>query len=464
MLIILTALLLTIPYYSPAIYSSAWISFIPFFYYLYRFKVKSLNYRKVFLSGWALGFLILSFSANFLYHSIKLYTSASFLVIILLLAVLFALLSLIYGFFILLYFYLQRQIFAENRFSPLLFAALWTLLEFCRHHLLFFFPIGNIAYTQSEFIEFIQFAEYGGVWILIFILVYVSGLLFQLLFQRKYKNMIIIALIFTLIFSFGTYKKNLYSGADSGKKAEIGIITSNISQKNKWSSQYLEKNIDLLINAAPKLNETQLVIAPETNLTFDLKGDEYYREKLLSRIKQKLTAPVQLGSPAVDKNSKDRFNSSFLISSNAEVIARYNKNLLLYFGERFPYENFINKITPYNFSSLRAGKENKIFNYNNLSWKTVICSEIFYPEYVSTEAHSIDFIVNQTNEAWFKNSRLLKNIMWQAAVMRAVENRTPVIKTGNQAHNGIIYAAGDYIKVNPKKNYHKLNLKRPGAE
>jgi apolipoprotein N-acyltransferase len=77
---------------------------------------------------------------------------------------------------------------------------------------------------------------------------------------------------------------------------------------------------------------------------------------------------------------------------------------------------------------------------------------------VKSEAKEVDFIVNQTNEGWFNNSRLVKNIMWQAAVIRAVENRVPIIKTGNYSYNGIIYPTGEYKKVSSDKNYHLLKL------
>lgn len=146
-----------------------------------------------------------------------------------------------------------------------------------------------------------------------------------------------------------------------------------------------------------------------------------------------------------------------MLSEAGDIISRYDKNLLLYFGETYPLLEILNKYTPYYFSSLNSGEQGEIFKSENLQWKTVICSEILYPEYVKAEAE-LDFIVNQTNEAWFNDNRLLKNIMWQAAVLRAVENRIPVIKTGNQAHSGIIYATGEYQKVDSSKKYHRLKL------
>ncbi len=458
-LTILSAVLLTAANYDGNLFFLGWISLLPFFYYIFILKSEKITYKQVFLSGWNLGFWILLFSGNFLYHSIKLYTSAPTLIIILLLVGIFLLLALIYGLFLLLYFFLQRRLFGQEKFNALLFSICWTLLEFSRHYLLGFFPIANPAYSQAEFISFIQLAELGGVWILVFILLLSNALFFQLFFQKKYKNIFIISLIFIVIFVFSsTGKETGFAGAERSEKIKVGIITTQISQSKKWTIEQLSKNLELVLNAAPELNQTQLIIAPETNLTFDFYADKYYRKDFLNQLKEKVRAPVQIGSLASKNLEQGRYNSSFLISEAGEVIERYDKNLLLYFGETYPYLELLNKYTPYSFSSLNTGSNKEIFKLNNLKWKTVICSEILYPEYVRVEAAEVDFIVNQTNEAWFNESKLLKNIMWQAAVIRAVENRITVIKTGNQAHNGIIYPSGNYQKVDQAENYHILEF------
>ena len=458
-LTILSAVLLTAANYYGDLFFLGWISLLPFLYYIFILKREKITYKQVFLSGWNLGFWILLFSGNFLYHSIKLYTSAPTLIIVLLLIGIFLLLALIYGLFLLIYFFLQRHLFGQEKFNAFLFSLCWTLLEFSRHYLFGFFPVANPAYSQAEFISFIQLAELGGVWIRVFILVFSNALLFQLLFQKKYKNIFIVSLIFIVIFAFSyTGKGTGLAGAERSEKIKVGIITTQIKQSKKWTLEQFSKNLELVLNAAPELNQTRLIIAPETNLTFDFYADKYYREDFLNQIKANFKTPVQIGSLASRSSKEGRYNSTFLISEAGEVIERYDKNLLLYFGETYPYLDLLNKYTPYNFSSLNNGLEKEIFKYKNLKWKTVICSEILYPEYVRVEAAEVDFIVNQTNEAWFNESRLLKNIMWQAAVIRAVENRITVIKTGNQAHSGIIYPSGNYQKVDQDKNYHILEF------
>ncbi|MEC9490275.1 MAG: apolipoprotein N-acyltransferase [Halanaerobiales bacterium] len=454
-LTVLSAALLTAANYYGELYFLSWAALLPFLYYLFVLKDDEITYRQIFFNGWNLGFWILLFSGNFLYHSIKLYTSAPMLIIILLLILLFSLLALSYGLFFLFYFYLQKRLFSRKKFRPFLFALCWTLFEFSRHHLLSFFPIANPAYTQAEFLSFIQLAELGGIWLLTFVLILINGLLFQLVFQKNYKNIIIIALILSLIFSFAYSRQQKNFAAEAAKEVKIGIITTEIDQQKKWNSTQLDRNIQLALNSAAELNQTQLIIAPETNITFDFYSNQYYRRQFLNEAADKFETSIQIGALAAGDSVRGRYNSSFLVSDSGEIIERYNKNLLLYFGETYPYQELLNKYTPYNFSSLKAGENSKVFKNKNLSWKTVICSEILYPEYVQAES-DIDFIVNQTNEAWFNNSRLLTNIMWQAAVLRAVENRTAVIKTGNQAQSGIIYPTGKYQKVDSSQNYHIL--------
>ena len=460
-LTVLSAVLLTAANYNGNLYFLSWIGFLPFLYYLYIIKEGELDYKSIFFNGWNLGFWILVFTANFLYHSIKLYTGSSFFLIILILLLLFSLMSLIYPVFFLIYFYLQRNLFNNNKFNPFLFALCWTTMEMIRYYLLSFFPLGNLSYTQAEFLSFIQLAEIGGIWIVSFILVFVNGLLFQFIFQKKFKDVFFIVILFLIIFSFSNFKEQQYLQKIKAKNGyqniEVGIITTKIDQNKKWTLKQLDQNIELTLGALSDLKQAELIIAPETNITFDFYQNSSYQRDFLAEVAKRFDNPIQIGSLASKEGVQGRFNSSFLISKKGEIIDRYDKNLLLYFGETYPFIKLLNYFTPYNFSSLNAGSTEGFFEVNNLSWKTVICSEILYPEYVQTQKN-IDFIINQTNEAWFNDSRLLKNIMWQAAVIRAVENRIPIIKTGNQAHSGIVYPSGKYQKVNPAKNYHLLKL------
>lgn len=459
-LIIFSAVLYSASNYYVELYFLNWIFLLPFLYYLLKINKQNVNIlRRYFFSGWQLGFFIFLFSANFLYNPIKLYTGLNSVAVIALIILLFALLSLFYGIFIFIYFALVIKLNGKIVFNPFLFSFSWLVFELIRYYLIPFFPFFNPAYSQAEFTYFIQLSEYGGIWILTFILILINGLLFEVFFNYKHKNIILIMIIFLIIFGNGYYKL-ANSDLNEQKQLQIGIITTQIKQKNKWKRDQIRKNNEILFNAFNKFEKADLIIAPETNLTFDFYNNNYYKKNLIEKIKNNNSTFLQVGALASKKSQLGQFNSSFLISAEGKILKRYNKNLLVLFGEKYPYQHFLNKYTPFDFNSLNFGQEVNYFAIKNIKWKTVICSEILYPHYVKVVAKDLDFIVNQTNEAWFDNSILVKNIMWQAAVLRAVENRTVVIKTGNQSYNGIIFPSGQYKKMKEKcgTNYYLLNF------
>lgn len=509
LLIILSACLLNTANYFPSLYLFSWIGFLPLFFVFEQsldsrqklrlssrkkdflslfFDMKSyISNNRIFFKGWVFGLFYTALSAKFLYHSIYLYTNLNFLIIFMILFLFFSLLALIYAVFFKLYF----SAFDELR--PLYFSAVWLIFTFLRYKLLHFFPIGFLAEAQAEFLRFIQLADLGGIWLLTFLLVLVNSMLYQILFKRKGKYLYITALLLLLllIFSYGEYALLKYQSpsplvienqADSAantaadsetflsrflsgyitsvitEEAELGIITTDIPQQEKWRSNNISSNTEKTLAAAAELQQSRVIFAPETNITYDI-TQHSRREEFLEQTAAHFDLPLQIGSMAVKEEAQGKYNSSFLISSSGEIIARYDKNRLVYFGEIFPFESILSEITfnRYSFNSLKSGDQIKIFREENLSWKTMICSGILYTDFAVQKIGEVDFMVNQTNEGWYRNDRVLKNMMWNNAVLRAVETRRSVIKAGNQAHDGLIYPSGHYLKTADNQLYHNLN-------
>lgn len=510
LLIILSACLLNTANYFPGLYLFSWVGFLPLFFVFEQsldtrqklrlssrkkdflslfFDMKSyISNNRIFFKGWVFGLFYTALAAKFLYHSIYLYTNLNFFIIFMILFLLFSLLALIYAVFFKLYF----SAFAELR--PLYFSAAWLIFTFLRYKLLHFFSIGFLAEAQAEFLRFIQLADLGGIWLLTFLLVFVNGIFYQILSKRKGKYIYITALmlLFLLIFSYGEYALIKYQSPSRPEmqaenyndlnntseqksippsflskyitpliteETELGIITTNIPQQEKWRSNNINSNTEKTLAAAAELQESRIIFAPETNITFDITQDRR-SEDFLRQTAVRFDVPLQIGSMAVREEAQGKYNSSFLISTSGDIIGRYDKNRLVYFGEIFPFENILSEITfnSYSFNSLKAGEEIKIFSTEDISWKTMICSEILYTDFAVQKIGETDFIVNQTNEGWYRNDRVLNNMMWNNAVLRAVETRRSVIKAGNQAHDGIIYPSGRYLKTADNQLYHNLNV------
>ncbi len=190
-----------------------------------------------------------------------------------------------------------------------------------------------------------------------------------------------------------------------------------------------------------EIRNAKLIIWPETSLTFDFIRNEYYRKKFFEKINI-VNGYIQTGSLAIISAKDIVYNSSFLISPEGKVINRYNKVRLVPFGEYMPFQKLVKWITGIEMISETPGNDITIFNYENLSWKTAICSEILYPELVSKNIGQAEFVVNQSNEAWYKRGNLQEQ-MWSAATFRAVENRIAVVKSGNKAYGGLITPWGE---------------------
>ncbi len=99
-------------------------------------------------------------------------------------------------------------------------------------------------------------------------------------------------------------------------------------------------------------------------------------------------------------------------------------------------------------SDFRRGDDPKVFTLplsgenKNAQFGVSICFEITFP-YLTRQPvkNGAQFLVNITNDAWFGRSAASYQHM-DMAVMRAVENRTPIVRAANTGISGIVDATG----------------------
>ena len=430
LLIITSGILYILPFFNPNLYFFSWFAFIPFL-----FSIHNESYENLFSKGWLLGFIIVSGVGYPLYFPIKSFSNFNFFILLIILVILFSLLSLIYG----IWGKILELILNKKSFNPLYFSISWLSLEIIRHIILNFFPLGYLGYTQANFNPIIQIADIGGVFLLSFIIVLINALIFKFLIAKKRRYIIISLLIVGLVLSYGFYRIDEYENIQAN--INIGIIHTYINQSEKWNRSNKEKYIDLFISKDKQFENVNLIITPESALTFDINRETYYRNQILEKIEEN-NKYYQVGFLATKNDSENYFNSTYLINQEGEITNRYNKNKLLLFGEYVVFSDLIKKVTGYSLNTLNPGKEIVNFQTPFAKWKTVICSEILYPEFVSKNLNQLDFIVNQSNEAWFEDNSTLKNQMLASLVLRAVENRRSIIKAGNMTYSGIVYPSG----------------------
>lgn len=429
-IVLLSGILLALPFSYPDLFFISWIGLVPFL-----FVLEKSTPLEGFKKGTLLGIILFIATTGWIYYPLVYYSGLPWLFCILLLIILFILLGLVYG----LWAWLLLLV-GGKKTKPVLMALSWVAVEFLRYKILSILPFSFIGYTQVNFLHFLQLAALGGVFLISFLVVLINGYFFKLIKEKKLRFLVFLMMIFLIPFIYGT-RELLYYQNKGYQSVNVGIVQSNLEPEDKWAVKNIEKNMNYFVEKSTEIANAKLIIWPESSLTFDLVRNEYYRKKFFDKIKE-VKGYIQTGSLAIISDKDMIYNSSFLISPEGKVINRYNKVRLVPFGEYLPFQKLVKMVTGIEIVSETPGDDITIFNYENISWKTAICSEILYPELVSEKIEQAGFVVNQSNEAWYKRGNLQQQ-MWTAATFRAVENRIAVVKSGNKAYGGLITPWGE---------------------
>lgn len=371
--------------------------------------------------------------------------------------------------------------------APLILAA----LEFARANLLTGFPFLLISHTQYKFIPLIQLADLTGVYGITFILGMVNGLIADLILcgiknRKSLYKIIIAATVFCLVIVSGMTK---LSAHDSGHlkfhylpyQKRIMLVQANVPIDLKHTTSIAqsianaERHVRLSLDAADK--NTDLIIWPETmlpaqlNLAYDEQillrmamNPEYadWRKLLVAsknavkRTAEKTNAHLLIGAEALILGEPNqRFNSAYFLSPDAQILGRYDKIHRVVFGEYTPLENifpFLKKLRPPQMgSSLSAGTKLRLFGLPDgdtpsAKFGVTICYEdsvaSLFRKFVADGA---DFMVNITNDGWFKNSSEL-DVHLAICAFRAVENHIPIARCANTGISAFIDRSGRITK------------------
>jgi apolipoprotein N-acyltransferase len=232
----------------------------------------------------------------------------------------------------------------------------------------------------------------------------------------------------------------------------LSVVQGNIEQIKKWDPAYKDYILDryeALTKEAAK-DRGDLIVWPETAVPGYL-GEEEIDLRLEKMIKD---GGIQLFLGAVtyvSDEARDRFfNSAILFSSDGSIKKRYNKLHLVPFGEYVPFEKFFPQFRDFidvEIGDFTAGDEFTLFDItaeDNKAYKygALICFEDIFPAMVRKFVREgADFLINITNDAWFKeSSEQLQHT--QASVFRAVENRISVLRAANTGFSCYINPRG----------------------
>ncbi len=449
LLMVFSGLLIIIPLRNPDLFFLAWIAIIPALYAL-----KDQELKKGFWQGSILGFTIMAGTIYWLYYPLINFSGLPFIVVIFILLILFFLVGIFYGLWSVVFLLTNGR----GKLHPIILAVSWVGFEYLRYLILSPIPFAFMGYTQEGFNYILQIADLGGVFLVSFVVILLNAYLFKIVKNRRLRYLIPVLFLLVLTLFYGNYRINQYQDlAAKANTLKIGIVNTSIPQQEKWLPSRIDENIDNIIEGTTGFKDVKLIITPETSMTFDLVRNEYYRNILMEKLKE-LNSDILVGSQSRLGEEEGKYNSSFLLNPEGKVLVRYNKNKLVLFGEKIPLPEIVRKLTGLEIGSLNNGQELSIFKTDYASWNTLICSEILYPLLIKDNITAIDFIINQSNEAWFGNSTIHQQI-WTASIYRAIEYRRAVVRSGNYTYSGLIMPSGLYQGY--KKDGEDFSIKVP---
>lgn len=359
-------------------------------------------------------------------------------------------------------FWLAHWLSRNPRSRSLALVLCLTLAELARSYLLTGFPWGLPGYIWVG-TPVMQLASLIGPHGLVFLTVLIGAL--PVLVHRQSVGLLSAVVLTGLIWATGSYLAKVENPARP-EPYYVRLIQPNAPQHEKWdpakAATFFQRQMDL--TAMPSENPPDLVIWPETAVTFWLEDQPKYQRWIAEAAGAK--SRVVLG--AVRFDGQGVFNALAVLDADGRAEQIYDKSHLVPFGEYVPLGDFLASIGVHGFAAsdgqgfdagpgphlLDLGQGGKVL--------PLICYEAIFPDLVNGWPNRPDWILQITNDAWFGKIAGPQQHFAQAR-MRAVEQGLPLIRVANTGISALIDAKGQVLASIPLGQSGKLDVVLPGA-
>ncbi len=341
----------------------------------------------------------------------------------------------------------------DNTARLLILPSAWVALEFLRGHLFTGFPWVLVGYTQAGYLPLIQVADTTGVWGVSFAVVVVNTAGYSLAGHLLRKNegrppFLPAALAAALVLSMASYgfvrMKAVDAEVERWSGIKVGIAQGAIDQSVKWDVRYQESTIDIYNGLTSLASDrfARLVVWPETAIPFYYEPEQI-RSGPVGELARKTGAYILTGSPSYTynpgSNSVEYFNSAFLLNSRGETVGRYDKSHLVPFGEYVPLRSIlpVKKLTA-GVGDFTEGPGPVPIPFEGGGIGVLVCFESIFPEIARGQVRAgATVLANLTNDAWFGYTSA-PHQHFQMSVLRAVENKTFLVRSANTGISGFV--------------------------
>lgn len=430
----------------------AWLGLVPLL-----IAVEGVRPRSAFALGWLTGVTFFCATCYWLVYTIGHFTALPVPVAAILLVLMSAILACYHGAFA------AGVRWFEDRGLPALWLApaLWVTLEWMREWFFIPFPWGALGYSQWLHHDLVQMAEVTGVYgvsaVIVFFNVVMAGVLQRSGdgVRRMRAPLVAVTVLMVALPLVGRWRAGQILALPPAGHVRIGIAQGNIAQDQKWDPAFQRETLnryEALTKAAAGAG-AQLVAWPETAAPFFFQDPGPMRDEVLDLAHENKLA-LLIGSPAFSQDPLDgemvEYNRAYLIDPTGER-ATYDKMQLVPFGEYVPLQSllfFVDRVV-HGLARIAPGTNATVFNGPGGRFGALICYEGIFPSVTRQfPAQGADYLLNITNDAWYGNTAAPHQLLAHVA-LRAIENRTPVVRAANTGISAFIGADGRILWESP---------------
>lgn len=375
-------------------------------------------------------------------------------------------------------------------FAQFAFIGFFTLAELVRGHAFGGFPWNLPGYIFPAGHSFSQAASLWTIYgqtLLVFGLSAALASLF--LYQRKVLSGLIVLIGFGGLYGFGTWRLNT---AALGVQPDIRlrIVSVPFNQADKFDP---EKSFNIVndfltqsVADADALKDVTHIIWPEGAVTGLAMDDEYLLAAMGRELSYRLNDnfPVWIFNslrlekrphPETGRVINDYYNASVAVEFDDKgnpAIAGYNdKTRLVPFGEFIPFGKWMESqnvpVISTTLLSISAAPKKTLMTFPKLPvGSSQLCYEIIFPGLTpkpkTKNGPRAQFILNQSNDAWFGKS-------WgpaqhaNIARYRSIEEGLPLIRAASNGQSAVINPYGQIVKEVPQDNAGYIDVALPMA-
>lgn len=351
-------------------------------------------------------------------------------------------------------FWLAHRVGAAGWTAPFAFVGGWLALEWLRGNILTGFPWGLLGYAWID-TPAMQSAAWLGIYGVTLWTVLIGALLGAAVLARKARARVAcaVAAIAVVAAAWLVDGPEAPQRTDDAPRLKVGLVQPNIAQRDKWRPELREAHLELLLDETGRLSAqgADVVIWPEAASPYSITEAPRLRQMIAERLKPGgilLAGGLRFegrGTPG-----QRVFNSLMAVDSRGAVVATYDKQHLVPFGEFLPYDAFFTGLGLRALAALPGGMSAGDGAVRQMTvpglpaFTPMICYEAVFPAEILPRDSDTQWLVHATNDAWFGSLAGPYQHLVQARV-RAIERGLPIARAANTGVSAMIDPRGRIV-------------------